>query len=253
VTHERLAAAWAADKPALGGWVMSPSMRAVYEFAWAGYDFVGIDTQHALLDENQAGVLLQPLVGSATATAVRVTTNEPHAIGKVLDAGADIVIVPLIATADDAAAAVAACRFPPAGERSMGPMHPALARDAAASLEDRVSLFLMLESMEAMENVDELCATPGIAGIYIGPVDLAVSCGKPRFAAFVDPPDSELGAVIERAGEAARRHGVVPGIHAGSGAMAAYWAARGFRFMCLSADTQLIAEGAARELEIARR
>jgi 4-hydroxy-2-oxoheptanedioate aldolase len=249
VAHATLTSAWSADRPVLGGWVMTPSIRAVYEFAWAGYDFVGIDTQHALMDENQAGLLLQPLVGSATATAVRVTSNEPHAIGKVLDAGADVVIVPLIATVEDAVAAVAACRFPPEGDRSMGPMHPALQRE---SLEDRVSLFLMLESREAMENVDELCATPGIEGIYIGPVDLAVSYGKPPFAAFVDPPDPELGAVIERAAQAAARHGVVAGIHAGSGAMGAYWAARGFRFMCLSADTQLIAEGAARELQIAQ-
>jgi 2-keto-3-deoxy-L-rhamnonate aldolase RhmA len=251
MAHQGLAQAWAADRPVFGGWVTTLSPVAIASFANAGYDYVGIDTQHTLLDNHDAGLLLQPLVASPVAAIVRVAKNDSALIGKVLDAGADGVIVPMVQNAEEAATAAAACRYMPDGIRSLGPMRPEMGRDVA-TLQDRVTLFVMIESEEAVGNAAEICATPGVGGIYIGPGDLAVSYGKAPGAAFADPPDAQLVGAIEQVCQIATEAGVVPGIHAGSGAMAAIWAARGFRLLSLSSDGQLLAAGAAAELQRAR-
>ncbi len=100
----------------------------------------------------------------------------PAPIGRVLDAGADAIIVAMIESADQAAAAVAASRYPPAGARSFGPLRASLGVDTAA-LEARVSVFAMIETAAALADVDAICAVPGLAGIYVGPADLAISMG----------------------------------------------------------------------------
>jgi 4-hydroxy-2-oxoheptanedioate aldolase len=249
--HERFATAWADDRAVLGGWVMTGSSAAVNLFAGAGFDYICVDTQHAPIDENAAAVLIQPLVASRTAALVRVSRNDAETIGKIADAGADGIIVPLVQSGAEAAAAVAACRYPPHGVRSMGPMRHEMGRDVAV-LEDRVSVFVMVESREAVDDIEAICSTPGLTGIYVGPLDLAVSHGKAPFSAYYDPPDPELAAIIAHVGQVARRHGKVAGVHAGTVAMARHWIERGFRFISLGADVQLLAEGAARDLELAR-
>jgi 2-keto-3-deoxy-L-rhamnonate aldolase RhmA len=126
-----------------------------------------------------------------------------------------------------------------------------MGRDMAA-LESRVSVFVMVESREAVQNIEAICATPGLEGVYVGPLDLGVSYGKAPFSAYFDPPDPELAATIAHVGEVACRHGKIAGVHAGTVAMAAHWIERGFRFISLGADVQLLAEGSARDLEQAR-
>jgi 2-keto-3-deoxy-L-rhamnonate aldolase RhmA len=249
--HKTFTSAWSADRPAFGGWVMTGSPHTVSIFAGAGYDYICVDTQHALIDENAAALLIGPLVVSSIAALVRVSKNEPEMIGKVFDAGADGVIVPQVDTGEEAAAAVAASLYPPRGVRSMGPMRSEMGR-AITELENRASVFAMVESRDAVENVEMICSTAGLAGIYVGPLDLAVSCEKPAFCAYFDPPDPEIAAMIEHVGAVARSHGIVAGVHAGTTEMAAYWADRGFRLITLGADVQMLAEGAARDLERAR-
>ncbi len=230
---------------------MTGSPHTVSLFAGAGYDYVCVDTQHTLIDENAAALLIGPLVASPIAALVRVSKNEPEMIGKVFDAGADGVIVPQVDTGEEAAAAVAAALYPPRGVRSMGPMRFEMGR-AIDELEGRASVFAMVESREAIENAEAICSTPGLAGIYVGPLDLAVSCEKPAFCAYFDPPDPEIADMIEHVGAVARSHGIVAGAHAGTTGMAAYWADRGFRMITLAADVQMLAECAARDLEHAR-
>ena len=106
------------------------------------------------------------------ATAVRLPNADAAPIGRVLDAGADAVIIAMIESADQAAAAVAATRYPPAGVRSFGPLRASLGYDTAA-LEARVSVFAMIETAAALDDLTEICAVDGLAGIYIGPADLA--------------------------------------------------------------------------------
>jgi 2-keto-3-deoxy-L-rhamnonate aldolase RhmA len=249
--HPALTNASLADRPALGGWVTTLSPTAVLAFAGTGYAYVGIDTQHALLDDHEAAALLQPLIGSNVASIVRVNRNDPGQINKVLDAGADGVIVPLVNSAEEARQAVGPSLFPPRGNRSYGPIRAELGHEVA-SLEARASVFVQIESKEAVQEAAEICATPGVAGVYVGPGDLAISYGKSPLAAFQDPPDSQIGGIIEWVASVAQEAGVIPGIHAGSGQMAAYWGARGYRLMSLSDDSEILTAGATLELQAAQ-
>ncbi len=243
-----LAATWAQGKPTFGAWVTSGSAEVVEVLGRAGYDYVGVDCQHSLLNESEAARLVQPLVNAGVPVAVRVSRNDPALIGRVADAGADIVIVPLVDTPEEAAAAVAACHYPPRGERSFGPVNPRLGFDPVV-LEARVRCFVMVESAEAIDHLAAICATPGLGGVYVGPGDLSISMGtswlrRPR------PP--EVMEAIAAVPAVCRAAGVVPGMHAGNGQLAAELVAMAFQLVTLTSDAGLLGGAAAQDLAAAR-
>ncbi len=244
----KLTGAWAVGGVTLGGWVTNDSSDTVDVLARSGYDYVGIDCQHSLLTESDAGRLLKPLIDTPVAAIVRVSRNEPSLIGRLLDAGADGVIVPLVDTPEEAAAAVAACRYAPHGVRSFGPFRTSLGLDTD-ELEARVNCFVMVESAQAIANLDAICATPGLAGVYIGPGDLSVTMGTSWLRR---PRPVEVTDVIANVPSACRRAGVIPGMHAGNATLGAELIALGFQFVTLSSDMSLLAAGAVRDLEMAR-
>src|SRR6201998_4792309 len=176
MTDSNLSTALNERSPIWGGWITSPTLIGPEEFARAGYDYVGFDAQHSYLDDADIAGVLRRLEHVDTGTAVRLPNADPARIGRVLDAGADAVIIAMIESAAQAAAAVAATRYPPAGIRSFGPLRASLGVDPAA-LESRVSVFAMIETAAALSCVDQICAVDGLAGIYIGPADLAFSMG----------------------------------------------------------------------------
>jgi 2-keto-3-deoxy-L-rhamnonate aldolase RhmA len=244
----RLAESWEKGTPTFGAWVTSYSEAAVEVLGRAGYDYIGVDCQHTLLAESEAGRLIQPLVTAGVPTAVRVSRNDPGLIGRVADAGADVVIVPLIDTPEAAAAAVAACHYPPKGVRSFGPINARMGLDTP-ELEARVRCFVMIESALAIANLEAICTTPGLGGVYVGPGDLSISMGtswllRPRPAAVMD--------AIAAVPAVCRAAGIVPGMHAGSGALAAELVQLGFRMVTLMSDGGLLGSGAARDLAVAR-
>ena len=176
MTPSRLQQALAGKARVWGGWVTAPTFAGPEEFARAGYDYVGFDTQHGYLDDADVAALLRRIEPVPIATAVRLPDAAPAPIGRVLDAGADAIIVAMIETPDQAAAAVAAARYAPSGVRSFGPLRASLGHDTA-ELESRVSVFAMIETASALSTLDEICAVPGLSGIYVGPADLAISLG----------------------------------------------------------------------------
>jgi 2-keto-3-deoxy-L-rhamnonate aldolase RhmA len=125
--------------------VVGPTIIGPEEFANAGYDYVGFDVQHGYLDDADVALLLCRLEHVPVATAVRLPSTDPAPIGRVLDAGADAVIIAMVESAEQAAAAVAATRYAPAGVRSVGPLRAGLGLDPA-TLEARVSVFAMVET-----------------------------------------------------------------------------------------------------------
>ena len=172
--------------------------------------------------------------GGRAAAIVRVGANDPAAIGRALDAGAVAVIVPLVNTVADAEAAVAACRHPPVGLRSYGPMRSALRvgpdpRDADAG----VACVAMIETGTALENVEAICAVPGLDGVYIGPSDLAIGIGAVRPGAVEGLPFEESVARIRTAADAA---GIASGFHCADGAAGKRRLAEGFTFVTISSD-----------------
>jgi 4-hydroxy-2-oxoheptanedioate aldolase len=170
---------------------------------------------------------------------------------KALDAGSWGVIVPLISSPEDAARAVSACRYPPQGIRSFGPV---LAADVIGSrdpekLGGEVVCLVMVETREALERVGEIAATPGLDGVYIGPSDLALSLGLPPTLEIMEGEHAEA---VERIREACHEHGIAAGIHAPSGEWARRHAQAGFDLITVASDAPLLRGAASREMTTAR-
>ncbi|SRR5579875_3646428 len=241
--HSALTKAWSESRPALGPWITTDSEWSIETLANCGFDFVVIDCQHSLLDEVTASRLLKGLAGASSAAIVRVSRNEPARIGRVLDAGADGVIVPLVNSAQEAAEAIAACRYSPRGVRSFGPFRAGLGFDVKA-LEERVSCFVMIETSKAVERAAEICAVPGLAGIFIGPADLAVDMGLPAGSAFSENPPPALSDAIAKVVKATQAAAIVCGRPAASVGDVKRATTAGFRLLTISADRALLRERA---------
>ena len=231
-------------RPLLGGWVTFDAFPVVELLAHAGFDYLGIDTQHGMLDVPGAARLLYAAPIGGLPVIVRVPANDGALIGKILDCGADGVIVPMVNTAAEAAAAVAACRYAPDGVRSFGPVRRHIGRDVQA-VQDRAACFVMIETAEAVENVDAIVRTSGLTGIYLGPADLAVSMGLTPAASPTPPP---LREAQRRVAAACRDAGIIAGCHGLSAPHAKEMAADGFGMISLTADKGYMLAGAAQIL-----
>jgi len=248
MTESRLQQSLARAEPIWGGWITGPTAIGPEEFARAGYDYVGFDAQHGYLDDADIARMLRRLEHVPIATAVRLPNADAAPIGRVLDAGADAVIVAMIESADQAAAAVAATRYPPAGSRSFGPLRDSLGVDTA-KLVSRVSVFAMIETAAALADVDEICAVAGLAGVYVGPADLAISMGVDVTKATTDPTVREAMVGTHRAASAA---GLVAAIHAGNATAGHAMAQLGFQMLTLESESQALRRGAATSLKEAK-
>ncbi|MDT5118653.1 MAG: 4-hydroxy-2-oxoheptanedioate aldolase [Mycobacterium sp.] len=230
--------------PIWGGWITGPTLIGPEEFARAGYDYVGFDAQHGYLDDADIAGILRRLEQVPIATAVRLPNADPAPIGRVLDAGADAVFIAMVESADHAAAAVTATRYPPGGVRSFGPLRASLGLDPAAH-QARVSVFAMIETAAALQKLTDICAVEGLAGIYIGPADLAISMG-------VDPVGStrhpEVLDAIVHIHRVATEAGLVTGIHASEGKTGHAMAQLGFAMITLAAESQALRRGAIEHL-----
>jgi 2-keto-3-deoxy-L-rhamnonate aldolase RhmA len=230
--------------PIWGGWITGPTLLGPEEFARAGYDYLGFDAQHGYLDDADIAGMLRHIEHLPIGTVVRLPNADAAPIGRVLDAGADAVVIAMIESADQAAAAVAATRYPPAGIRSFGPLRASLGLDPAAH-ESRVSVFAMIETAAALSVLDQICAVDGLAGIYIGPADLAISMGVDVIGATKNP---EVLDAIVRVHRAATDAGLITGIHAGEGKTGHAMAQLGFRMITLAAESQALRRGAVEHL-----
>jgi 4-hydroxy-2-oxoheptanedioate aldolase len=245
VKRSRLQDALAHGKPVWGGWITGPTAIGPEEFARAGYDYVGFDAQHGYIDDADIATMLRRLEHVPIGTAVRLASADPAPIGRVLDAGADAVIIAMIESADQAAAAVAATRYPPDGVRSFGPLRASLGSDIGA-LQARVNVFAMIETAAALADVDKICSVPGLSGIYVGPADLAISMGVDVTKATTDPAVRDAIVGIRRVASGA---GLVPGIHAGDGKVGQTMAQLGFQMITLASESQALRRGAAAGLK----
>jgi len=240
--------ALAAKPHVWGGWVVGPTIIGPEEFARAGYDYVGFDIQHGYLDDADVALLLRRLERVPIATAVRLPSADPAPIGRVLDAGADAVIIAMVESAETAAAAVAATRYAPAGVRSFGPLRASLGVDPAEH-EERSSVFAMIETARGLSALDEICTVPGLSGVYVGPADLAISLGENPVTALAAPAVLDAVARIKSVASDA---GLVPGIHANAGKPGKAMAELGFRMITLTSESQALRRGAAEHLRDAQ-
>jgi 4-hydroxy-2-oxoheptanedioate aldolase len=246
-----LKAAWAEGRTAFGLWSVVPGSVGAEILAEAGADYVCVDQQHGAIDYDAMVPMLQAIRAGGAVPITRVLSNDPFLIMKALDAGAWAVIVPLVGSAGDAARAVSACRYPPRGVRSFGPVRAATvigSRDPE-ELGGEVLCLVMVETGEALERVDEIAATPGVDGIYIGPSDLALSLGLPP---TLEVTEGEHVEAVRRIREACREHGIAAGIHCPSGDWARRHAEAGFDMLTVATDAPLLREAALRQMTAAR-
>ncbi|MFD9870540.1 HpcH/HpaI aldolase/citrate lyase family protein [Streptomyces niveus] len=249
----RFATALRSRERLIGYWSILDAPVATERIARLGYDYVCLDGQHGLIGYSG---LLHSLTaidaGGASAGLVRVEANDPVPIGRALDAGAAGVIVPLIDTPEQAADAVASCRYAPAGRRSYGPMRSALRiGPAPAEAHEATVVLAMIETAAGLAAVKEICAVPGLDGVYIGPSDLRIALGG---ATSTDPAvDPEFEAALRAVREAADEAGIAVGIHTPDGTTAARRLAEGFTYASVSSDLTHLEQAARDHLGAARR
>ncbi|CAG7591770.1 aldolase/citrate lyase family protein [Rhodococcus opacus] len=230
----------------VGYWSVIDSPVSTEWLAHVGWDYIALDLQHGLIGYSGmvAGLTAIDASGS-TVGMIRVESNDPTPIGRALDAGAAGVIVPLVNTAEEAARAVAAATYPPAGVRSYGPMRSQLRIGPTPADANRDTVVVvMIETPQGLANVEEICAVPGLDGVYVGPSDLRLAVGG---AHPHDPSvDDEFEAALVRVREAAAAAGIAAGIHTPDGAVAARRLAEGYTFATVASDlTHLKAASAA--------
>jgi 4-hydroxy-2-oxoheptanedioate aldolase len=253
---QRLRAKWDAGQPAFGLWGAIPSSLTAELAAAAGYDYVCVDLQHGLSDEATMISMFHATQAAGAVPLARLAWNEPWLIMRALDVGAVGVILPLIDNAAEAKRAVESCRYPPHGKRSFGPIRAELV--AGSGSPDAIGAgalcFAMIETREGLENLDEIAATPGLDGLYIGPSDLSIALGLTPDRVVADPVADRpaLAEAIERVRQACEANGLIAGMHCGGGEVADHYAKQGFRLITVGVDTSLFKATIGRELSAAR-
>jgi 4-hydroxy-2-oxoheptanedioate aldolase len=236
----------AAGETALGISFTLGNVHAVELCAHSSLDYVYFDQQHGLTSFDTLVNQLRAIAGSPVTPLVRVLRNDPGLIGQVLDAGAEGVIVPMVNSAGDARLAVQACRYPPDGVRSWGPVRARFGLGSdPAEVNPQVLCFVMIETRDAVKNVEEIVATPGVDGVYLGPADLGVSMGlKPKAGV----QDGEHAEAIKRVVAACRAANRVAAISGRPGQMSAL----GFGMVSVGSDTAFIQAGLDHAAELRR-
>lgn len=237
---------WRDGEPTFGAWCTIPSTWTAEIAARSGHDWVVIDTQHGLIGYDVMLPMLQAVSAGGVPSFVRVPWNEPGAIMKALDAGAGGVIVPMVNSVKDAEAVVGACRYPPKGFRSMGPLR---ARMVDSNWRQPICV-VMVETVQAVSLVDDILAVPGLDAVFVGPNDLAVSAGVDSGYEARDPG---VRRMIEKVAKSARDHGVTAGIMCGSPEVAKQWYDVGYQMLALDADTRLLATATEQIAEQAKK
>lgn len=244
---------WASGKVVLNGWLAIPSGFSAEVMASSGLDSVTVDLQHGVQDYMSMIQCFQAAGGFPVTPMVRVPWNEPGIIGKVLDGGAYGVICPMVNTPEEARAFVSACKYPPTGTRSNGPIRPLLHSAPGAyqkTANDEVLCLPMIETRTAVGNLDAILDVEGIAGVYVGPADLGFSYG---YAPKLDRDEPEILKIYEQILKACDKRGIHAGIHCSGAAGATRNIGLGFRLVTVFTDSGLISQFGRSSVEQVRK
>ncbi|MEZ4657414.1 MAG: aldolase/citrate lyase family protein [Caldilineaceae bacterium] len=205
----------------------------------AGFDSMTIDMQHGAMNYDVAFPMLQAISTTDVTPLTRVPWNEPGIIGKVLDAGSYGIICPMVNSRAESEALVRACKYPPLGSRSNGPNRARLygGADYGTAANDTVLALAMIETAEAMQNLDDILSTPGLDGVYVGPADLSISL---KNSMPPDPMGAQAMEAIKKVAEACQRHGVIAGIHCMSAQHTVDMIGLGYQFVTLQSDAAFL-------------
>lgn len=225
-----------------GIWTNTADVDLLMRLAGAGFDWLALDAQHGTVDRAALHRLGRALAPTHTPFLVRVPAVDPAWIGAALDAGAAGVVVPSVTSVAEAEKAALAARYPPLGERSWGPFPPMWGGTAVDPevANEVVRCWVMVETPGALDEVEAIAATPGVDGLFVGPLDLALSLGTSVEALLDDrSPDGPLARVVAAAG----RQGILVGAFAGSPDVAQRLRGHGIGFLAVTTDSAVVAAG----------
>jgi len=236
----------------VNGWLSIPSAFSAEVMAHQGYDSLTIDMQHGVVDYQVAVTMLQAIATTPVIPLARVPWNDPAILMKSLDAGVYGVICPMINTRAEAEALVRSCKYPPRGYRSFGPVRASIyaGADYIDHANDDLVVMPMIETAEALKNLDEILSVPGVDAVYVGPADLSLALGcRPR----LDQTDAPVVDAQLKIVAACKRHGVVAGIHNATSAYALKMMEVGYQFVTLASDSRHLAAKAAEEASAVKK
>ena len=233
-----------AGKACVNAWLAIPSGFSAEVMAQCGWDSVTVDIQHGVQDYQSMVQCFQAMDKHPITPLVRVPWNEPGIVGKVLDGGAWGVICPMVNTAAEAKALVSYALYPPKGKRSNGPIRAGAYGEATpyqATANDEVLIIPMIETQEAIDNIDAILDVPGVSGFYVGPSDLGLSLG---LVPKLDRDEPQVLKIYEKLTTACKKRGLFAGIHNGTASYAAKAVGMGFQFCTIANDSGLLAMAA---------
>lgn len=219
----------------VNGWLHIPSGIAAEGMAHASFDSLTLDLQHGPIHYDSSIPMLQAISTTDTIPLARVPWNEPGIIMKMLDAGCYGIICPMINTQEECEAFVGACRYPPKGYRSHGPTRASMyaGNDYALKANETVLTFAMIETAQALDNLEAILSVEELDAIYVGPADLSKSLGGPAGSDWTEGPTAEA---IEHIVKAAKKHNIYAGIHNGSASHARKMIDIGYQFVTIQSD-----------------
>ena len=235
----------------VGGWSIIGDRVIAEALCQSDIDFIGIDSQHGFFAFDRASVAIQVANLCKTPCFVRLPAEQLDWIPRYLDAGADGIVVAMACSAKDARKAVALSLYQPTGERSYGggKRNGVGEVPVGGSSFPAPEIFVMIETLRVLENLEDIAATPRISGLYVGPVDLGLAMGRPYPLMNDDIPwRSALRKVVE----VCEAHGIRSGMFAVDGDDARQWLSFGFRDVVLSSDISLLRRALNDNLELAR-
>jgi 4-hydroxy-2-oxoheptanedioate aldolase len=235
---------WTEGRASLNGWLLIPNGLSAELMAKSGWDSVTVDLQHGLQDYRSMVECFQAMQAHPVVPMARVPWNEPSIIGKALDAGAYGIICPMTNTAEQVRAFVSCCKYPPQGTRSNGPVRAGIYAAAGGyqSTANREILCIpMVETTEALANLEAILDVPGVDAIYVGPTDLGFSLGIPP---KVDHEDVQVLKIYERIIAESSKRGIAACMHCGAPNYAKRMIDMGFKMVTVGWDTLYLTTGA---------
>jgi len=235
---------------ALGAWMFFREQLVAAAASKMGYDFVCVDMQHGVQGFENVSTMVDAIVSGGATAVVRTPRNEPELVGRLLDAGALAIIIPIVNDRAAAELAVRSCRYPPLGDRSMGAIGATVhyGDDYFDNANSDILVIPMIETVEALDNIDDIVSVDGVDTILVGPNDLGISMGLPPRNDY-DTPEFEqaIETIVDRCGH----YGVTPGIYCSSG-LVEKRINQGFRLLSVSTDWDVVMDGLANDLKKSR-